>query len=96
MTWFERDPLEPLKLTRLIYIPDHQVLSVGEIKIALSISLRAAYRLMESGKIQSKRDGRRIAAFAKHVKEYALRSYSPPKIDQPGVSSNDNTQNNVD
>ena len=96
MTWFERDPLEPLKLTRLIYIPDHQVLSVSEIKTALSISLRAAYRLMESGKIQSKRDGRRIAAFAKHVKEYALRTYSPCKIAQTGVSSHDKTQNRND
>ncbi len=82
MTWFERDPLEPLKLTRLIHIPDHQVLTAADIQAALSISQRAAYRLLESGKIQVKRDGRRIAAFAKHVKEYVLRAYIPPKIDE--------------
>ena len=86
MAWFERDPMEPLKLTRLIHFPDHQVLSVGEIKTALSISLRAAYRLLESGKIQSKRDGRRIAAFAKHVKEYALRAYHPQEPPVGGSS----------
>lgn len=81
MRWFERDPLEPLKLTRLIHIPDHHVLTVKEIKAALSISLRSTYRLLESGKIQSKRDGGRVAAFARHVKEYVLRSYSPDKKD---------------
>ncbi len=80
MAWFERDPLESLKLTRLIHIPDHQVLTAADVQAALSISQRSAYRLLESGKIQSKRDGRRIAAFAKHVKEYVLRAYKLSKM----------------
>lgn len=74
--WFERDPLEPLRLTNLLHIPDDEIFYATDIKRCLRLrSLRTAYRLLETGEIKPKRDGRSICAYVKHVKEYVLRKY---------------------